>query len=477
VQRTAVLKSRPEFLSEADLDLIHNHTMRVLAEVGVVVPVDEALSVFKRHGVRVEGQRVYLDEAGLMGVIGNAPAQFTIYARDPARNVVVGGDRPVFVPGYGAPFIMEFDGTTRPGTLQDYENLTRLADASPNMDMSGHMLVEPSDVSASLAYLFTLRASMVNSSKPFMGSVRRAQGARASLDMAGILFGDRVTLGERPAMISLINTLSPLAFSDESIQALMEHAHGRQPLLVSGSPNSGVSGPVSIAGTLAVGNAEVLTGLALTQLISPGMPVVYGGTGSAADMRTAGATNANPEAAIFIPCAAQMARYYGLPSRSGGCLTDSHLPDAQAGLESMMIMLTAVQSGIDFILHASGMLSSYLTVSYEKMMIDDEICGMLRRYDAGFGLEEEDLAFDVIANVGPGGSFLMEPHTARRCRTEFYVPRLSNRQIVSRWQDQGRLSMADAARARWPEVLAAHQVPVLDAGTVAQLDRYVEEHS
>jgi trimethylamine--corrinoid protein Co-methyltransferase len=343
VQRTAVLKSRPEFLSEADLDLIHNHTMRVLAEVGVVVPVDEALSVFKRHGVRVEGQRVYLDEAGLMGVIGNAPAQFTIYARDPARNVVVGGDRPVFVPGYGAPFIMESDGTTRPGTLQDYENLTRLADASPNMDMSGHMLVEPSDVSASLAYLFTLRASMVNSSKPFMGSVRRAQGARASLDMAGILFGDRATLGERPAMISLINTLSPLAFSDESIQALMEHARGRQPLLVSGSPNSGVSGPVSIAGTLAVGNAEV----------------------SAADMRTAGATNANPEAAIFIPCAAQMARYYGLPSRSGGCLTDSHLPDAQAGLESMMIMLTAVQSGIDFILHASGMLSSYLTVSYE----------------------------------------------------------------------------------------------------------------
>jgi trimethylamine--corrinoid protein Co-methyltransferase len=277
-------------------------------------------------------------------------------------------------------------------------------------------------------------------------------------------------------MISLINTLSPLAFSHESIQALMEHARGQQPLQVSGYPNAGVSGPASIAGTLAVGNAEVLTGLALAQLISPGMPMVYGGTGSAADMRTAAATNGNPEASIFITCAAQLARYYGLPSRSGGCLTDSHLPDAQAGLESMMTMLTAVQSGINFILHAGGMLSSYLTVSYEKMMIDDEICGMVRRFDAGFGLDEDDLAFDVIASVGPGGSFLMEPHTAQRCRTEFYLPRLANRQIVSRWQGQGRPSMADTAQARWPEVLAAHQVPVPDAGTVAQLDRYVEEN-
>jgi trimethylamine--corrinoid protein Co-methyltransferase len=473
----SMLKSRPEFLSLSDLDLIHTQTMRLLSEVGVVMPVAEAVGIFKKHGIRVDGQRVHLDEARLMQAIANAPSEFTIHARDPQRSVVVGGDRHVFAPGYGAPFIMEPDGTARPGTLRDYENLTRLADALPNMELSGHMLVEPSDVLPTLAYLFTLRASMVNSSKPFMGSVRGAPGAHAALDMAGILFGDQASISECPVMISLINTLSPLGFANEALEALMEYAHRRQPLLVSAYPNAGVSGPVTIAGTLVVGNAEILTGIVLTQLISPGTPVAYGGTGSVADMRTASVTNGSPESAIFTVCTAQLARYYGLPSRSGGCLTDSHLPDAQAGLESMMSMLAAVQSGINFILHAGGMLSSFLTISYEKMMIDDEICGMVRRFEEGVGLEADELALEVITKVGPGGSFLMEPQTAERCRTEFYLPHLANRKHISNWQAQGRPSMADAARDRWQSILAAHKVPTPDATTMALLDRYVETHS
>jgi trimethylamine--corrinoid protein Co-methyltransferase len=472
-----MLKSRPEFLSAPDLDLIHAQTMRLLGDVGVVVPVDKALDQFKKHGFSVEGQRVYPDETRLMSAVSSAPAGFTIRARDPKRSVVVGDGRHVFVPGYGAPFIMEPDGTPRLGTLRDYENLTRLADASPHMDMSGHMLVEPSDVPPMLAYLFTLRASMVNSSKPFMGSVRGAQGARASVDMASILFGDRMSLSEHPVMISLINTLSPLSFSIESIEALMEHARWRQPLVVSSYANAGMSAPAAIAGTLAVANAEVLTGIALTQLISPGTPVVYGGTGSAADMRTGNVTTGNPEGAIFIVCTGQIARYYGLPSRTSGCVTDAHLPDAQAGLESMMSMLTSVQSGINFILHAGGILSSYLTMSYEKMMIDDEVCGMVRRFEEGFELGEDDFALDVIANVGPGDSFLMEPHTVERCRTAFYLPRLANRTIISHWNAQGRPSMARLALDSWKSVLASHTVPTPDPSTVALLDRYVETHS
>jgi trimethylamine--corrinoid protein Co-methyltransferase len=342
------------------------------------------------------------------------------------------------------------------------------------MDMSGHMLVEPGDVPPLSAHLFTLRASLVNSSKPFMGSVRGKQGARAALDMAGILFGDGTFIRERPVMISLINTLSPLGFTAEAIEALMEYARWRRPLLVSAYPSAGVSGLVTLAGTLILGNAEVLAGIVLTQLVSPGTPVVYGGTGSAVDMRTANVTNGSPEAAIFTICTAQLARRYGLPSRSGGCLTDSHLPDAQAGLESMMAMLTAVQSGINFILHAAGMLSSYLTMSYEKLMIDDEICGMVRRFERGFGLGEDDLALDVITKVGPGGIFLTEPHTAEQFRTELYLPSLSNRQNISRWQAQGRTSIVDRARTRWQDVLAAHRVPSLDTSTIALIDRYVE---
>jgi trimethylamine--corrinoid protein Co-methyltransferase len=294
--------------------------------------------------------------------------------------------------------------------------------------------------------------------------------------MAGILLGDQASLQERPAMISLINTLSPLSFSAEAIAALMEYARWRQPLIVSSYVNAGMSGPAAIAGTLTVANAEVLTGIALTQLISPSTPVVYGGTGSAADMRTASVTTGSPEQSIFIVCTGQLTRYYGLPSRASGCVTDAHLPDAQAGLESMMSMLTSVESGISLVLHAGGILSSYLTMSYEKMMIDDEICGMVRRFAEGVNLEADDLAFDVIARVGPGGSFLVEPHTVERCRTAFYLPRLANRQIVSNWQARGRPSMTDTARERWQSVLAEHTIPTPDASSMALLDRYVETH-
>jgi trimethylamine--corrinoid protein Co-methyltransferase len=448
--------------------------MRLLHNVGVVVPVNGALEIFKKHGFRVDGQRVYADEGWLMRAISNAPAKFAIRARDPQRSVTVGGDRHVFAPGYGAPFIAEPDGMTRPATLRDYENLTRLADALPNLDLSGHMLVEPSDVPPKSAYLFTLRASMVHSSKPFMGSVYGVRGAQAGLEMAGILFGDQTTIRRHPVMVSLINVLSPLSFSVESIEALMEYARWRQPLIISSGANAGMSAPAAIAGTLVMANAEVLMGIALAQLIEPGTPVVYGATGSVADMRTGGITNGSPEAAIFIVCTGQVSRYYGLPSRSGGCLTDSHLPDAQAGLESMMTMLATVQSGIDFVLHTGGMLGSYITMSYEKLMVDSEICGMVRRFERGFGMEEDDLALNVMASVGPGGHFLAEPHTAQRCRTEFYQPRLANRKYLSNWQADGRPRTADKAREAWQNLLASHTAPLPDAGTLALLDRYVE---
>ena len=471
-----MLRTRLEFLSSDDLDLIHDQTMRVLAEVGVIVPVGGALEIFTKHGARVDGQRVYLDEGLVSRALSSVPSEFTIHARDAERSVVVGGDGHVLAPAYGAPFVTEPDGTARPALLEDYESLTRLADVLPNMDMSGHMLVEPSDVSPSRSYLFTLRASMVNSSKPFIGSSQGAAGARASAAMAGILFSDQNLIRERPVMMSLINSLSPLGYSGEMIEALMEHARWRQPVVVAPAAQAGASSPVTIAGTLVVQNVEILTGITLSQLINPGTPVVYGSASATVDMRTGNTATGSPELSVFVVCTGQMARYYQLPSRAGGCLTDSHIPDAQAAMESMMSMQTAVHSGINFILHAGGMLSSHLTVSYEKMIIDDEICGMVRRFEKGFDTSAEDLAFDVIAGVGPGGSFLMEPHTVERCRTEFYCLSISSRQGIDAWQQQGRLSSLEVARERWRSLLESHVPPAPDAITMAQLDRYIEAH-
>jgi len=251
---------------------------------------------------------------------------------------------------------------------------------------------------------------------------------------------------------------------------------GRQPVVVAPAAQAGASSPVTIAGTLVVQNVEILTGITLSQLVNPGTPVVYGSASAAVDMRTGNMAAGSPELSVFVVCTGQMARYYQLPSRAGGCLTDSHIPDAQAAMESMMSMQTAVHSGINFILHAGGMLSSHLTVSYEKMIIDDEICGMVRRFEKGFGTSAEDLAFDVIAGVGPGGSFLMEPHTVERCHTEFYSPSIASRQGINAWQQQGRLSSLEVAGERWRSLLESHVPPAPDAITMAQLDRYIEVH-
>jgi trimethylamine--corrinoid protein Co-methyltransferase len=464
------------FLSDAEIDRIHGLSMRLLEEVGVEIPVEAARQVFARHGAKVAGSRVYLPRRLVEASIQQAPAQFTLHARNPQKSVVVGGRNHVFAPGYGAPFIMDYEAGARRATLQDYDNLARLADALPNQDLCGHLMVEPNDVPAKTAHLHMLRSSIKHSDKPFIGSTHGVAGASASIDMAGIVFGERQALKERPVMVSLINTLSPLAFAAEMIEALMYFAEWRQPLVIAAMAQAGATAPITMAGLLVQQNAEILAGVTLTQLISPGAPVIYGSTSTAMDMTTAAAPIGSPEYPIFLACHAQLARFYGLPSRAGGCLTDAQLPDAQAGLESMMTMLSAINAGIHFVLHACGILGSYLTFSYEKMVIDDEICGMVRRYERGLTVSDDDLAYDVIAGVGPGGNYLMHEHTLSHFRAAFFRPALANRDALPSWEQKGSLDMARRANLRWKKLLAEHQPPALDAVTLRQLDQYVESH-
>jgi len=213
----------------------------------------------------------------------------------------------------------------------------------------------------------------------------------------------------------------------------------------------------------------------LAQLISPGTPVVLGSTSTNIDMRTGGLAIGSPELSLLIVAHAQMARYYHLPSRSGGALTDACFPDAQAGLESMFSLLTTVNSGVDFVLHAAGILGSYLAFSYEKFVLDDEMCGMLRRFRRGIRVSPDELAADVISEVGHDGNFLAEMHTAERCRTAFWEPALCDRRGLEAWMAGGRQDVLARARGRWQALLAAHQDPPLDDVIARQLRAIVDE--
>jgi trimethylamine--corrinoid protein Co-methyltransferase len=459
-------------LAEQDIRQIHHTSMRLLEHVGVECPYADALDVFRAHGVRVAGSRVYLTEGQLMAALKTAPRQFTVLARNPERSVTIGGGRPVFAPGYGAPFLVDADLGKRAPAMEDYRRLAKLAHDLPNQDMSGHLLVEPGDVPAGRAHLLMLQAHMVHSDKAFIGSAAGRRGARHTLDMARILFGG--DLGDRAVTVSLINSLSPLGYSTEMLESLVEYAAARQPIVVAALMMAGSTGPVTLAGVLATQNAELLAGLALAQMISPGTPVIYGSTSTNIDMRSGALAIGSPELAQMIAAHAQLARYYGLPSRSGGALTDASYPDAQAGFESMMGLLTAVNSGIDFVLHAAGILSSYLAFSYEKFVLDDEMCGMVRRFHKGIVVEPDTLAYDLVAHVGPGGNFLMEPHTVRRCRQEFWAPVVCDRGGLEAWMQGGRQDVVGRARRRWQKLLAEHQDPPLDRLTARQLQAFVD---
>jgi len=275
----------------------------------------------------------------------------------------------------------------------------------------------------------------------------------------------------------VISSLTPLGYSAEMLGALMEYARRRQPLLIAAAAMGGSTAPITLAGMLAMQNAELLAGITLTQLINPGTPVIYGSTSTNTDMKTGALAIGSPENSLVITAIAQIARYYGLPSRSGGALTDSHSPDARSGYESMQSLMTTVNSGIDFVLHAAGILSSFLAFSYEKFVIDDEMCGMVRRYRRGITVAPETLAYDVIADVGPGGNYLMEPHTLKRCRSEFWQPTIGDREAIGDWMTAGRPDEVARARKRWQKLLAEHQDPPLDGTTARQLQAFVEGHT
>ncbi len=461
-----------ELLSTSDLEAIHQATMRILHEVGIRFPHQEALDIFKQHGFRVEDQLVFLEDKQVMDAIKDIPSQFTIQARNSENDVTIGDGNPVFVPGYGAPFLIDPESGKRVPSFEDYENLVRLAQVLPNQDMSGHLLVEPQDIPAESAHLRMVEANIRLSDKAFIGSTEGKDGAQHTMDLIEILFGDP-TSGYYTT--GLINPLSPLGYSVDMTDALLIYARANQPAVIASLIMAGSTGPITLAGVLAQQNAEVLSGIVLAQLVNPGVPVIYGSTSTNIDMKTGGLAIGSPELSLCIAAHGQLARYYGLASRAGGALTDSSTLDAQAGYESMFGLYTTLNSGIDFVLHAAGILSSYLAFSYEKFVMDDELCGMLRHFQRGLEVSEDTLAVDVIKNVGHEGHYLGESHTIKRCRTEFWLPEIGDRTGMEAWWGGDQLDSAARSQARWEKLLEDYSQPELDQTTQKQLSEYLEK--
>jgi trimethylamine--corrinoid protein Co-methyltransferase len=460
-------------LSEAQMTKIHDAAINILSSVGVAFNEEESLDIFKKNGFKVDGKTVFFSENQVRGALESAPQRFTLAARNPASSVQLGDDDFAFVPGYGAPFIITPDGQKRDATMEDYDNFCKLVQTSRYIDMNGFMMVEPSDIPPETAHLDMLFSSIVLCDKPFMGSPVSKEGARDVIEMAGLVWGGKDKITETPVTISLINSLSPLVFSEEMAGSLIELARCGQACVLASLAMAGASGPVELAGVLAMQNAEILAGLTLAQLVRPGAPIIYGSTSSPMDMRTGGLSIGAPELSMLVSCTAQMARFYRLPSRSGGGLTDANFPDAQAGIESAMALITAARNGINFILHACGILGAYVAMSYEKFIIDEELCGMVKKLIEPIEISDATIDLATIEEVGIGGNYLTQPKTFELCRTAFFLPELMTVQDYDGWQSAGGKRVDEKASDLLNKRLANYEKPDIDPALESELSEYV----
>jgi len=430
--------------------------------------------VLREAGCRVEGEKVFFPPKLVEEMVAKAPSEFTLYGRNHEKNVVIGGDNIAYIPCYGPPVVTDIDRGRRSSVLEDYINFVKLSYASQALDMTGGMMCEPGDIPVERRNAEMMYASMKYSDKPFMGGAMGAEAARETIEMASLVFGKDVDLAQKPPFVSILCSLTPLSYDDRMLGAIMEYAKAGMPQLISSLSIAGATSPATMEGTLVVQNAEVLAGIVLTQIIRPGTPVVFAGSSSSAAMRFGTLSIGSPEMAVNTAATAQMARFYNIPCRGGGALSDSKAPDAQAGLESMMSQLMATLTGVHFVLHSAGILESYIATSYEKFIIDDEICGMCKRIRKGETINQEKLAVDLIQQIGSGGEYLTSMHTFKNFRQEFYQPKIEERANYDSWLKNGGITLEQKANKKWKELLENYKEPSLPEETDKALREYIK---
>lgn len=412
-----------------DLKQIHLASMRILEETGMKFLHPEVIEILKKNGVRVVDQTAYFTREQIMEWIGKAPSSFKMYARNSKYDITVGGDNVECFPAYGSPLILELNGNKRPAQMKDYVQFLKLYHQCSHFNANGGMIVQPADMAGHYGIGALLYATLLHSDKCIVTGSGKANEVEALMDMLGIVFG-KDDLVRKPRATTIVNTNTPLQLSHTMLETLLVFTKYSQPAVIAACAMAGTTAPITLAGTMALSNAEVLAGIAVAQMMNPGTPVVYGSQTTTSDMKSGSIASGSPEGALCYQCAARLAKAYGLPCRGGGAVSDAKSLSIQAGYESMLTLLATHGAKTNIIIHAAGIVDNYGCVSYEKLIADFEIIGMARRFLKGIAVNEETLAVDVINNVGIAGHFLTQAHTMRHCRKEPFLPEISLRGAV-----------------------------------------------
>lgn len=407
--------------------MIHDAAMEIMRDVGVRIHNAKAVEILKENGIQVEGNTAYFTEEQVMHWIKKAPDSFTIHARNPKYDIVVGKDHINPAPTYGCAFIDDWDGKRRRGTMEDYIKCLKLIHAEDSYSINGGIVIQPCDIPEEVAAIEMFYATLLYTDKAIMLPTGYKKEMELILEAGCELFGGKDAMAKQPRMIALINTVSPLSLDERMLDCLMLLALYGQPAILCPATMLGATGSLSMAGTLASGTAENLAGIALTQMIRPGTPVVFGIQSTAADMR-GGITFAcaAPEGTLMQGFGANMARFYGLPSRGGGCQTDAPVINCQAGYESMLTFSSAYRHGINLVMEAGGVMDSVNATSFEKMIIDFEIIRQVKASFTPIEVNEETLNLEEIKEIGHDGSFVTSDYTLDNYM-DLYSPRVGER--------------------------------------------------
>jgi trimethylamine---corrinoid protein Co-methyltransferase len=464
-----------DILHDEAIEIIEHNAETVLEEIGVnFVENPAALQRWRDAGADVQGERVRIPRGLARQLCSTAPGHFTQHARNPERNVEIGGRNMVLAPVYGPPFVRDLEGGRRYATIEDFRNFVKLGYMSKWLHHSGGTVCEPTDIAVNKRHLDMLMAHMTLSDKPYMGSVTEPSRARDSVEMSKILFGSDF-VDRNTVMTSLININSPLTFDNVMMGALEVFAEANQASIVSPFIVGGAMAPVTVVGTLTQVLAEVLAGVAYSQLVRAGSPVIMGAFVTSIDMNSGAPTFGTPEAAHITYGAGQLARRLGLPYRSGGSFTGSKIPDAQAAYETANSLNMALLAGVNFMLHSCGWLEGGLVSSFEKFVLDADQLGTLHHIAKGVSHDENGQAMDAIREVGPGGHFLGCAHTQANFKTAFWRSDVLDYKPFETWEEEGARDSAQLASARVRKLLGDYQAPAIDPGVVEALQAFVDQ--
>jgi trimethylamine---corrinoid protein Co-methyltransferase len=460
-------------ISEDQVEGIHQAALTLLATQGMRVLNARALDHFRRAGARVDGQMVYADSGLIEALLASVPRTFTIAARNRAKDLRFGGNDMVFASVGGPAYVMDLDRGRRDGTLQDMQDFLRLCQSLNVIQQESGGPLEPMDLPAATRHLDLYLSQCTLLDKSWQLNALGTERTMDGIHMAAILMGGSLDdLARQPMMVGVINTNSPRQLDVPMADGLMTLAEHGQVAIVTPFTLAGAMAPVSLAGALVLQHAEAMFGVALTQIVRPGVPVMYGGFTSNVDMKTGAPAFGTPEYAKAAQASGQLARRIGVPFRSSNT-TAANALDAQAAYESMMSLWGCLMGGAHLVIHGAGWMHGGLTASFEKLILDAELLGMMQVYFQPIAVTEEALSLDAIAEAGVGGHFFGTAQTMAQYETAFHAPMLSNWDSYPNWQAKGAEEAPARANRIWKDLLGTYQEPPLDAGIRAALEDFV----